>query len=147
MKRALLAAAGGIVLALACAGGAARANDPQLRVLFIGNSLTAVNDLPHVVSTLSGGRIAYQPDAPGGGSPASPSTGPTASTRRSSARRSQHSSSRRGSPVRPPVASRCRTRRRSRGSSGRPQPRRSGARELTTERELAAAVGDDAIAP
>ena len=66
MKRALLAAAGGIVLALACAGGAARANDPQLRVLFIGNSLTAVNDLPHVVSTLSGGRIAYKTVAPGG---------------------------------------------------------------------------------
>ncbi|MFL5925452.1 MAG: hypothetical protein ACJ77E_00760 [Gaiellaceae bacterium] len=66
MKRALLAAAGGIVLALACAGGAARANDAQLRVLFIGKSLTAVNDLPHVVSTLSGGRIAYKTVAPGG---------------------------------------------------------------------------------
>src|SRR5262245_35655905 len=38
----------------------------QLRVLFIGNSLTAVNDLPHVVSTLSGGRIAYRTVAPGG---------------------------------------------------------------------------------
>jgi hypothetical protein len=51
---------------IACAGGAARADNPQLRVLFIGNSLTAANDLPNVVSTLSGGRIAYKTVAPGG---------------------------------------------------------------------------------
>jgi len=63
MKAAVLL---GILLALACTGGAARATDAQLRVLFIGNSLTAVNDLPHVVSTLSGGRIAYRTVAPGG---------------------------------------------------------------------------------
>jgi hypothetical protein len=64
VRHALLVAAAGLLLA--CAGGAARADDTQLRVLFIGNSLTAVNDLPHVVSTLSGGRIAYRTVAPGG---------------------------------------------------------------------------------
>ena len=62
MKRALLAAAGGIVLALACAAGAARANDAQLRVLFIGNSLTATQtnatgeDLPSVLGRMASGR-------------------------------------------------------------------------------------------
>ena len=66
MKRALLAAALAALLALFCAGGAARADSPQLRVLFIGNSLTAANDLPHVVATLSGGQIAYRTVAPGG---------------------------------------------------------------------------------
>jgi hypothetical protein len=64
VRHALLVTAAGLLLA--CAGGAARADDTQLRVLFIGNSLTAVNDLPHLVSTLSGGRIAYRTVAPGG---------------------------------------------------------------------------------
>ena len=64
MRHALLVAAAGLLLA--CASGAARANDAQLRVLFIGNSLTAANELPNVVSTLSGGRIAYRTVAPGG---------------------------------------------------------------------------------
>jgi lysophospholipase L1-like esterase len=64
VRHALLLAAAGLLLA--CAGGAARADDAQLRVLFIGNSLTAVNDLPDVVSTLSDGRIAYRTVAPGG---------------------------------------------------------------------------------
>jgi hypothetical protein len=35
-------------------------------VLFIGNSLTAANDLPAVVASLSRGRIAYRTVAPGG---------------------------------------------------------------------------------
>jgi hypothetical protein len=64
VRHALLVAAAGLILA--CAGGAARADDTPLRVLFIGNSLTAVNDLPQVVSTLSAGRIAYRTVAPGG---------------------------------------------------------------------------------
>src|SRR5262249_18777443 len=44
-------------------------------------------------------------------------------------------------------ASRSRTRRRRRSSCVRRRPRRSEALELTIERELAAIVGDDAVAP
>ena len=65
MRRVLLAPAIILVLALACAGGAAH-GAPQVRVLFLGNSLTAANDLPAVVASLSHGAIAYRTVAPGG---------------------------------------------------------------------------------
>ena len=56
-----------LVLVLAAAsGGSARGDADQLRVLFIGNSLTAANDLPSVVASLAHGKIAYQTVAPGG---------------------------------------------------------------------------------
>jgi hypothetical protein len=64
VKRALLAMV--LVLSLACGGGAARADAGQLRMLFIGNSLTAANDLPGVVASLAHGEIAYRTVAPGG---------------------------------------------------------------------------------
>ena len=51
MKRALLTAI--LLLSLACGGGSARADAGQVRVLFIGNSLTAANDLPSVVASLA----------------------------------------------------------------------------------------------
>jgi lysophospholipase L1-like esterase len=62
VKRALLA----LVVLFLCAGGSATADTGQLHVLFIGNSLTAANDLPLVVATFGGGRIAYRTVAPGG---------------------------------------------------------------------------------
>jgi len=64
MRRALIASVLALV-ALACAGGAAHGAAP-VRVLFVGNSLTAANDLPAVVATLSHGAIAYRTVAPGG---------------------------------------------------------------------------------
>jgi len=56
-----------VVLLLACTcGGSVRAAAPKLQVLFVGNSLTAANDLPAVVAWLSHGRITYRTVAPGG---------------------------------------------------------------------------------
>ena len=55
-----------VVLALFCGGASAHGAAPQLHVLFVGNSLTAANDLPAVVASLSRGRIAYRTIAPGG---------------------------------------------------------------------------------
>jgi hypothetical protein len=39
---------------------------PPVRVLFVGNSLTATNDLPATVAALAGGRLEYRTVAPGG---------------------------------------------------------------------------------
>jgi lysophospholipase L1-like esterase len=55
-----------VVLLVAGCGGAARGGTPTLRVLFLGNSLTAANDLPAVVSSLSRGTITYRAIDPGG---------------------------------------------------------------------------------
>jgi len=49
--RTLLAIA--LVLAALCGGGSATAADSTLRVLFVGNSLTAANDLPALVHALA----------------------------------------------------------------------------------------------
>ena len=57
---------GAVLLALGCAGGSVGASPARLHVLFVGNSLTAANDLPGVVSTLSRGRITTRTVAPGG---------------------------------------------------------------------------------
>lgn len=54
------------MLAVACGGASARGAAAKLDVLFIGNSLTAANDLPAVVASLSRGAIAYRTVAPGG---------------------------------------------------------------------------------
>jgi hypothetical protein len=51
---------------LMCAGGVARGAPARLQVLFVGNSLTAANDLPAVAASLSGGAISYRMVAPGG---------------------------------------------------------------------------------
>ncbi|HXG77183.1 MAG TPA: SGNH/GDSL hydrolase family protein [Gaiellaceae bacterium] len=60
---ALLAAAG-------CGGSSVADRPPALRVLFVGNSLTAANDLPAAVARLAeragGGPIAVEAVAPGG---------------------------------------------------------------------------------
>ena len=61
-----LALAALLVLAIASGGAAARGNTRELRVLFVGNSLTAANDLPAVVSSFGHGTIAYRTVAPGG---------------------------------------------------------------------------------
>lgn len=64
-RRLLLIAA----VALIVPGSAAYARVPSLRVLFVGNSLTATNDLPAVVATLarsSGRKLEYQTVAFGG---------------------------------------------------------------------------------
>ena len=53
-------------LALGCAGASAGADPARLHVLFVGNSLTAANDLPGVVASLSRGRIVARAVAPGG---------------------------------------------------------------------------------
>jgi hypothetical protein len=67
MKR--LAAALVVLLAFAAAGGAG-AQQRQLRVLFVGNSLTATNDLPGTVAAIARGvghtTIDVQMLAPGG---------------------------------------------------------------------------------
>src|SRR4051794_15535374 len=65
MRAALLASAVALLLALAAGDGAARGAAP-LRVLFVGNSLTAANDLPAVVASLSRRGIVYRTVAPGG---------------------------------------------------------------------------------
>ena len=57
--------AGVLLLAVACGGGSAR-GAAKLQVLFVGNSLTAANDLPAAVASLSHGAIAYRTVAPGG---------------------------------------------------------------------------------
>ena len=64
MRRSLWAVV--LLLAVACGGASARGATPKLHVLFVGNSLTAANDLPAVVSSLSRGAIAYRTVAPGG---------------------------------------------------------------------------------
>ena len=44
-----------LVLAASCASGAPEPiPDPDLRLLFIGNSLTSANDLPGLVARVSG---------------------------------------------------------------------------------------------
>jgi hypothetical protein len=48
------------------ARGSAGAAPAKLHVLFVGNSLTAANDLPSVVAALSKGRVTYRTVAPGG---------------------------------------------------------------------------------
>ena len=66
IRLAVLAAA---ALALGGASGAGGQPPTALRVLFIGNSLTATNDLPSVVAgiaTRSGRRLDYRTIAPGG---------------------------------------------------------------------------------
>jgi hypothetical protein len=63
-RRLCLAAA--CLLAIACGGAAADGATTKLEVLFVGNSLTAANDLPAVVASLSHGAIAYRTIAPGG---------------------------------------------------------------------------------
>src|SRR4029077_10602932 len=64
MRRASIAALAALLLAVA--GSTAVGADTQFRVLFVGNSLTAANDLPSVVGSLSRGRISYRTVAPGG---------------------------------------------------------------------------------
>jgi hypothetical protein len=54
------------LLATACGGASAGSASTKLDVLFVGNSLTAANDLPAVVASLSHGAIAYRTIAPGG---------------------------------------------------------------------------------
>ena len=51
---------------MACGGATARGAARPLQVLFVGNSLTATNDLPGVVESLSHGAIASRMVAPGG---------------------------------------------------------------------------------
>ncbi len=55
-----------VVLAVACGGASARESAGPLNVLFVGNSLTAANDLPGVVASLSRGALATRMVAPGG---------------------------------------------------------------------------------
>jgi lysophospholipase L1-like esterase len=55
-----------LALAVASGGAAARSDTQQLHVLFVGNSLTAANDLPAVVASFRQGAIAYRTVAPGG---------------------------------------------------------------------------------
>ena len=64
--RSVVAAAALLALAAAFAGGMRGGMQPQYRVLFVGNSLTAANDLPGVVESVSGGRIVTRTVAPGG---------------------------------------------------------------------------------
>ncbi len=64
MRRTLCAVV--LLIAFCCAGGSARGAAPKLHVLFVGNSLTAANDLPAVVASLSRGAIGYRTVAPGG---------------------------------------------------------------------------------
>jgi len=65
MRPALIVLVLVLVLALTCTGGAA-SGAAQVRVLFLGNSLTAANDLPAVVASLSHGAVTYRTVAPGG---------------------------------------------------------------------------------
>src|SRR4051794_12129058 len=65
MRAALLASVVALLLAFAAGDGSAR-GAATLRVLFVGNSLTAANDLPAVVASLSRGGIVYRTVAPGG---------------------------------------------------------------------------------
>ena len=44
-----------LALAVFASGGQAQAASPPLRVLFVGNSLTATNDLPGMVAALGKG--------------------------------------------------------------------------------------------
>jgi hypothetical protein len=64
--RILVLAAGLLVLS----GGSASGGDPKaLRVLFVGNSLTATNDLPALTAGIAreaGRRLEYRTIAPGG---------------------------------------------------------------------------------
>lgn len=62
MRAACIAAALLLGLAVACDGAQAA----PVHVLFVGNSLTAANDLPGTVAALAGGRIATGSIAPGG---------------------------------------------------------------------------------
>jgi hypothetical protein len=58
-----------LVLVAGCgatASGIEREDSRALRILFVGNSLTATNDLPAVVAALSRGRVEYRTVAPGG---------------------------------------------------------------------------------
>jgi lysophospholipase L1-like esterase len=56
-----------VLLVLATSAGAsAHVGEGRLRVLFVGNSLTAANDLPAVVASLAHGTIDYRTVAPGG---------------------------------------------------------------------------------
>jgi lysophospholipase L1-like esterase len=71
--RELVLGLAGLILfaALGCGGSASMVpEEPALRVLFVGNSLTAANDLPQVVSSLAArtgtGRIEVASVAPGG---------------------------------------------------------------------------------
>ena len=66
MTRALVAAFAVVALAFGLGAGAQPRDVQQLRVLFIGNSLTAANDLPAVVASFGHGTIAYRTVAPGG---------------------------------------------------------------------------------
>ena len=74
MRRAVLAAlVAGLALAASAAaqpGGDGRAAREPLRVLFVGNSLTATNDLPAIVAALAAAAkrvpIEYGTVAPGG---------------------------------------------------------------------------------
>jgi hypothetical protein len=59
-------ALGAFLVAVGCVGASAHATAARLDVLFVGNSLTAANDLPGVVASLSHGRIAARAVAPGG---------------------------------------------------------------------------------
>jgi len=66
VKAALLAPLAVLLLLLGTGGAAAHGKTQPLRVLFVGNSLTAANDLPAVVASLGHGAIAYRTVAPGG---------------------------------------------------------------------------------
>src|SRR5580765_1072260 len=55
-----------LLFVIGCSGASAHGAAPKLQVLFVGNSLTAANDLPAVVASLSRGAIAYRTVAPGG---------------------------------------------------------------------------------
>ena len=61
-----LLCAGVLLITVCCGGASARGAAPKLQVLFVGNSLTAANDLPAVVASLSRGAIGYRTVAPGG---------------------------------------------------------------------------------
>jgi hypothetical protein len=66
VRRALLAPLAVLLLLLAAGGSAAHGDAQPLRVLFVGNSLTAANDLPSVVASLGHGQVTYRTVAPGG---------------------------------------------------------------------------------
>ena len=70
MKKTYFVAWTFVVLALSCFAPGSVGGDPKtLRVLFIGNSLTAVNNLPNMVADIAeshGYEIIYDAYAPGG---------------------------------------------------------------------------------
>ena len=69
VRKAVAAAAIASFAVLVLGGGAAALPPRELRVLFIGNSLTATNDLPAVVAGIAGRaghRLEYRTIAPGG---------------------------------------------------------------------------------